>query len=57
MATMKAVKWFAKKDRVEIIQTKIPELEGPENVLVRVKFAGVCGTDLHIMSREFLPSK
>ncbi len=50
---MKALKWFSDKGKVEIVQLPIPDDLGANDVRVRVKFCGVCGTDLHIMAKEF----
>ncbi|HHW49322.1 MAG TPA: L-threonine 3-dehydrogenase [Clostridiaceae bacterium] len=44
---MKAVKKLNKGKGVEITTAAIPE-PGPGEVLIRVKVAGICGTDLHI---------
>ena len=32
------------------IQLEKPTLRGPDDVIVKVAFAGICGTDLHILS-------
>ncbi len=53
MATMKAVRWYAEKGKVEMVEASIPELDGPDNVLIKMVFCGICGTDLHIMQKEF----
>jgi propanol-preferring alcohol dehydrogenase len=39
---------------VRVEETNIPEL-GPEQVLVRIEAAGVCGTDLHILDGMIRP--
>ncbi len=53
MASMKALKLFREKGKVEIVQVPKPEDLGPNDVRIRVQFCGVCGTDLHIMAGEF----
>ena len=45
-------------NKVEVRDTAVPEI-GPKDVLIRVAYAGICGTDLSILhgiySAEFLP--
>ena len=45
-------------NKIEVRETVVPEI-GPEDVLIRVAYAGICGTDLSILhgiySAEFLP--
>ena len=45
---MKAV-FFTGKNEIEVRDTKVPQI-GQEEVLINVKFAGICGTDLSIMA-------
>ena len=33
-----------------IYKLEKPTLRGPDDVIVKVAFAGICGTDLHILS-------
>lgn len=33
--------------------TEIPSVEGPDDLIVEVKYAGLCGTDLHIIQVTF----
>ena len=54
---MKAIRWFSKKDKVEVVQTSIPALEDPESVIVKVVYAGICGSDLHFMNGDLGPSE
>jgi len=50
---MKAlVKYASGKGNVEIRDLPVPEL-APEEILVKVKYCGICGTDLHIFDDEF----
>lgn len=44
---MKAIKIF-EAGHLEIIEKEIPQIEKPSQVLVKVKFAGICGSDMHI---------
>ena len=32
-----------------MIKTAVPQISGPTDVLIKVAFAGLCGTDLHIL--------
>jgi L-iditol 2-dehydrogenase len=34
-------------DRIELIDKPVPEIERPEDVLVRVRSVGICGSDIH----------
>lgn len=45
MATMKAARWHAAKD-IRVEETKIPT-PNDNQVKIEVKFAGICGSDLH----------
>lgn len=45
---MIAAVWLG-KEKVEVKEVNVPDL-GEEEALVRVKFAGICGTDLHIFA-------
>lgn len=38
-------------NRLELVDAPIPAA-GPESAVVRVKYAGICGSDLHIMAGE-----
>jgi 2-desacetyl-2-hydroxyethyl bacteriochlorophyllide A dehydrogenase len=40
---------FMGKEQVEVKEVDVPEL-GEEEALVKVRFAGICGTDLHIFA-------
>ncbi len=44
--TMKALK-FTDYNRQEMQELPVPALEHPDDVLIRVRAAGVCGSDLH----------
>ena len=46
--TMKAVK-IIKPGRLEVVETDTPEPNG-ENVIVKVLYSGICGTDLGLWS-------
>ena len=53
MSKMRALKWFAEKNKVELIDVDKPQTVHHDNVLIKVIYCGVCGTDLHIMLKEF----
>ena len=40
-------------NELSIVTKPIPKLSNPEDVLVRVAYSGICGTDLHIIAGEF----
>ena len=44
---MKAVQ-FLKPGEIRIIERPVPAIESPTQVLVRVHYVGICGSDLHI---------
>ena len=48
MENMKAV-FFMGKNHLDVHETEIPRI-GSEEALIRVKYAGICGTDLSIVS-------
>ena len=48
MGTMKAV-FYSGKDEVEVRQAECPT-PGPGEALIRVSYAGICGTDLSIVA-------
>ena len=43
---MKSV-WMAEPAKLEIREIPVPEIS-PEEVLLKVEYAGICGSDLHI---------
>ena len=46
MATMKAARWHNRKD-VRVEEVEIPEIRKEKQVKIAVKYAGICGSDLH----------
>jgi alcohol dehydrogenase len=44
---------FAEKGRVEVRTLAEPTIVEPTDALVRVRLAGICGTDLHLVGGEF----
>lgn len=45
---MRAVMWEGLLQTVAIRNIAIPAIEAPTDAVVRVRYAGICGTDLHI---------
>ena len=43
---------ITRPDEVRVIDTAVPE-PGPNDVLIAVRAAGICGTDLHILHGEY----
>ena len=43
--------------QLSVITTPIPHVSSSNEVLVKVAFSGVCGTDIHIIAGEFPSSK
>lgn len=50
---MRALRVTASKGLLSLEDVPRPEVAHEDDVVVRVGFAGLCGTDLHIMSGEF----
>ena len=51
---MKALRKTGKgKGLIEICEMPEPRISEPDDVIIRVAAAGVCGTDIHIMNDEF----
>jgi 2-desacetyl-2-hydroxyethyl bacteriochlorophyllide A dehydrogenase len=43
-----AIRKVAPTSGIQVVDVPEPTLEGPDNVIVKVSHAGICGTDLHI---------
>ncbi|KAF0287757.1 Sorbitol dehydrogenase [Amphibalanus amphitrite] len=50
---MKALQFLQPEQRLEVHDVPWPTVSAPHDVIVRVAFAGVCGTDLHALSGHF----
>eukprot|EP00088_Acartia_fossae_P070882 TRINITY_DN9593_c0_g1_i3.p1 TRINITY_DN9593_c0_g1~~TRINITY_DN9593_c0_g1_i3.p1 ORF type:complete len:370 (-),score=74.78 TRINITY_DN9593_c0_g1_i3:83-1159(-) len=50
---MEVLQCNGKLGKLRLIEVEKPKLRGPDDVIVKVAFAGICGTDLHILSGEF----
>ncbi|XP_074025911.1 D-altritol 5-dehydrogenase [Leptinotarsa decemlineata] len=50
---MQAINFTAKTKKLELVQIPIPKLSNPNQILIKVAYSGICGTDLHILQGEF----
>merc|ERR1711973_67233 len=50
---MRALKCDASKGELTLEDVDVPEVINRNDVIIKVGFAGLCGTDLHIMQGEF----
>jgi len=41
------------ENELSLVTKPIPKLSNPDDVLIRIAYSGVCGTDLHIIAGEF----
>jgi threonine dehydrogenase-like Zn-dependent dehydrogenase len=55
--TMRAVLWEGKVENMTVKDVPIPSLQHPEDVIIRVTVAAICGSDLHIWHGEIGSSK
>lgn len=46
---MEALRYTAKTKKLELSRVEVPKVTQPDGILVKVAFAGICGTDLHII--------
>ena len=47
---MRALQCDASKGELSLEEVAVPEILNTDDVIIRVAYAGLCGTDLHIMS-------
>ncbi|CAG9767738.1 unnamed protein product [Ceutorhynchus assimilis] len=50
---MEALRFTGSTQVLEYLEVPVPKITLPDQVLIKVAFAGVCGTDLHIIAGEF----
>ncbi|XP_063926519.1 D-altritol 5-dehydrogenase-like [Zophobas morio] len=50
---MEALRYTAKDKKLELTKVEVPKITNPDGILVKVAYAGICGTDLHIIQGEF----
>ena len=46
---MEALRYTAKDKKLELTKVEVPKITNPDGILVKVAYAGICGTDLHII--------
>lgn len=46
---MEALRFTAKSLNLELTKVPIPKVTNPTDVLIKVAYSGICGTDLHII--------
>lgn len=47
---MEALRFTGSTQILEYVKVPVPKVTLPDQVLIKVAFAGVCGTDLHIIA-------
>ncbi|TFY81351.1 hypothetical protein EWM64_g2662 [Hericium alpestre] len=52
-STMKALAWFGPTD-VRVIESRIPDITDPDDVILKVTGSTICGSDLHLYHGEIL---
>ena len=50
---MKALQWSVERGTLELMNLPTPRLPGPNEVIVKIAYAGCCGTDIHVIKKEF----
>lgn len=50
---MEAVQFTPTTKKLNFTKLPIPKVEKPQDILIKVAYAGICGTDLHIIQGEF----
>ncbi|CAH0549581.1 unnamed protein product [Brassicogethes aeneus] len=50
---MEALQYTAREKKLQLVQIPIPKVSLPNQILIKVAYAGICGTDLHIIEGEF----
>ncbi|MCP4178895.1 MAG: alcohol dehydrogenase catalytic domain-containing protein [bacterium] len=50
---MRAIKWNDSDGELKICTTPKPKLSKKNNILIKVRYCGICGTDIHIVNKEF----
>lgn len=47
---MEAIRFTQNNLNLELVQIPIPKVSEPLQVLIKVAYSGICGTDLHIIA-------
>ncbi|XP_050292991.1 uncharacterized protein LOC126733639 [Anthonomus grandis grandis] len=50
---MEALRFTGQTKVLEYVQIPVPKISKPDQVLIKVAYAGLCGTDLHIIEGSF----
>jgi len=50
---MEAIQFDVVKKTLKVAKKEIPKVTEPNQVLIKVAYAGICGTDLHVIQGEF----
>ncbi|KAF5301075.1 hypothetical protein FQA39_LY10894 [Lamprigera yunnana] len=50
---MEAVEFSLKDKTLKLVKKPIPEINEPNQILIKVSYAGICGTDMHITEATF----
>ncbi len=53
MSTMRAVQVVGHAEHLQLTEAPVPEVTGPFDVVVRIRGAGVCRTDLHVLEGQW----
>jgi threonine dehydrogenase-like Zn-dependent dehydrogenase len=46
--SQRAVRWYPPSYDIRIETIPIPEIEHPDDAIVKIQLAGLCGSDLHV---------
>lgn len=46
---MEAIRFTGKTKKLELVKVDKPKVGQPNEVLIKVSYSGVCGTDVHII--------
>ena len=49
-SNMRALKCDASKGELSLEDVEVPELINSDDIIIKVGYAGLCGTDLHIIA-------
>lgn len=50
---MEAIQFTANTKKLEYSKIPIPKISKPNEVLIKVAYAGICGTDLHVIQVKY----
>ncbi|KAF5372412.1 hypothetical protein D9757_011607 [Collybiopsis confluens] len=55
--TMLAARWHPPSHDIRVVEMPIPEIQDPDDAIVKVTLAGLCGSDLHIYRGQLADPK